>query len=231
MIARGDLAAEVGAEVVPVEQRKIIELCQKYCKFSIVATQVLGSMVSNPQPTRAEANDVATAALEGADVVMLSEETANGDFPIESVNEMRKILVYVQDNLPVRAIYDREGSDARRDAIAISVVMLAEQLDATAIIVETRTGAMARNVAIHRPDRRIIAVSGVKKVAQQLPMIYGTRSYWAEDIHADYGSKLAEKLYQKGYFGEGPVTVVIAKSSDPSFSVSVADTIFVKTIQ
>ncbi|MDR1197133.1 MAG: pyruvate kinase [Candidatus Nomurabacteria bacterium] len=230
MVARGDMAAEVGVEVVPVAQHRIVELCQKHCKFSIVATQLLASMENSPTPTRAEANDVATSAIEGADVVMLSEETAVGKYPVEAVAEMRKILVYVQDNLPVQAVYRREGSDKRRDALAMSVVMLAEQLNANAIIVESRSGAMARNVAIHRPDRRIIAVSGQKHVAQQLPMIYGTRSYYADDIHANYGSKLAEKLYAEGYFGDGPVTLVIAKSSDPNFEASVADTIFIKTI-
>ncbi|MDR2524548.1 MAG: pyruvate kinase [Candidatus Nomurabacteria bacterium] len=231
MVARGDMGYEVGAVIVPVIQHKIIELCQKHCKLSIVATQMMGSMENNPQPTRAETNDVATAAIEGADVVMLSEETAVGKYPSEAVAEMRKTLVYVQENLPVHAIYRREGSDKRRDALAISVVMLAEQLDAAAIIVETRSGKMARNVAIHRPSRRIIAVSGVKSVAQQLPLLYGTRSYHAADIHADYGSKIAERLYEQGAFGEGPVTLVIAKSSAPNFDVSVADTIFIKTIE
>jgi pyruvate kinase len=230
MVARGDMGVEIGVEVVPVVQHRIIELCQKHCKFSIVATHTMGSMVSNPTPTRAEANDVATAAIEGADVVMLSEETANGDYPREAVAEMRKILVYVQENLPVQAVYKREGSDKRRDALAMSVVMLAEQLNANAIIVETHSGAMARNVAIHRPDRRIIAVSGEKRVAQQLPLIYGTRSYYADDIHADYGSGLADRLYAEGYFGDGPVTLVIAKSSDPNFDASVADTILIKNI-
>jgi pyruvate kinase len=230
MVARGDLAYEVGNEVVPVVQRRIVELCQKHCKFSIVATQMMGSMVDSPQPSRAEASDVATAAIEGADVVMLSEETAVGKYPVEAVSEMRKILVYVQENLPIHAVYKGEGSDKRRDALAMSAVMLAEQLNATAIIVETRTGAMARNIAIHRPTQRIIAVSGVRKVAQQLPLLYGTRSYYASDIHSDYGSRLAEQLYKEGFFGDKPATIVIAKSSEPNFPVSVADTIFIKTL-
>jgi pyruvate kinase len=144
---------------------------------------------------------------------------------------MRKILVYIQDNVAIKPIYERGGDDKRRSALAMSVVMLAEQLDAAAIIVETRSGEMARNVAIHRPNRRIIAVSGVQSVAQQLPLLYGTRSYFAADIHADYGVKIAKRLYDQGAFGKGPVTLVIAKSSNSQFESSVADTIFIKVLE
>lgn len=237
MVARGDLAYEVGNEVVPVVQRKIIELCQKHCKFSIVATQMMGSMVDNPAPTRAEVSDVATAAIEGADVVMLSEESAMGKYPSEAVAEMRKILIYIQDNMPAHAIYKREGIDRRRDALAMSAVLLAEQLDAAAIIVETRTGKMAKSIAIHRPDRRIIATSGDRRVAQQLPLIYGTRSYFDDEPQPDMGERLAERLYSEGCFGNDPVTVIITKSSVPSFDLAASsdtptatDTIFVKSL-
>jgi pyruvate kinase len=231
MVARGDMGYEAGVEVVPVVQRQIVEFCQKYCKFSIIATQMMGSMVDNPQPSRAEASDVANAAIQGADVVMLSEESAVGKYPSEAVAEMRKILVYVQDNVAVKPIYTRETTDDRRDALATSAVMLAEQLDAAAIIVETFSGEMARNVAIRRPNRRIIAVSGVQSVAQQLPLLYGARSYYAADIHADYGVKIVERLYGQGLFGDGPATFVIVKSSNSQFESSVADTIFIKTLE
>jgi len=231
MVARGDMGYEAGVEVVPVVQRKIIEFCQKYCKLSIIATQMMGSMVDNPEPTRAEASDVANAAIQGADVVMLSEESAVGDYPSEAVAQMRKILVYVQDNVTIKPIYTREAVNDYRDALATSAVNLAEQLNAAAIVVETRSGEMARNVVIHRPNRRIIAVSGVKSVAQQLPLLYGTRSYYAADIHADYGLKISKKLHSKGLFGESPVTLVIVKSSDSQFDHSVADTIFIKTLE
>jgi len=231
MVARGDLAYEIGAEVVPVVQRKIVELCQKHCKFSIVATQTMGSMVSASQPTRAEASDVANAAISGVDVVMLSEETAVGDYPVEAVAEMRKILIYVQKNLPVKPACEHTTGDKRRDAIGESVVKLAERLKASAIIVETFTGLMARNVAIHRPLAQVITVSGAQKVAQQLPLVYGIRSFYASDIHADYGNKLAEKLYSEGHFGDGKVTVVIVKSSNSNFEASVADTIVVKVLK
>ena len=97
MVARGDLAYEAGAEIVPIVQRKLIALCRQYCKLCIVATQMMGSMVDNPRPTRAEVSDVATAVLLGADAVMLSDETANGKYPIEAIKEMKKVILYTQD--------------------------------------------------------------------------------------------------------------------------------------
>ena len=94
MVARGDLAVEAGAEVVPIVQRQIISLCRQYGKLSIVATQMMSSMVDNPEPTRAEVSDVATAVIMGADTVMLSDETANGSYPIETVKAMKKVIMY-----------------------------------------------------------------------------------------------------------------------------------------
>lgn len=98
MVARGDLAVEAGAEVVLIVQRQIIALCRKYGKLSIVATQMMASMVNAPEPTRAEVSDVATATIQGSDVVMLSDETANGHYPVEAVASMKKTILYTQDN-------------------------------------------------------------------------------------------------------------------------------------
>ena len=92
MVARGDMAVEAGAEVVPIIQRKLIAMCRAHAKLCIVATQMLSSMVDNPEPTRAEVSDVATAVVQGADVVMLSDETANGKYPVETVKEMKKVI-------------------------------------------------------------------------------------------------------------------------------------------
>lgn len=90
MVARGDLAVEAGAEIVPVIQRRIVALCRKHGKLVIVATQMMGSMVDHPEPTRAEVSDVANAVIQGSDVVMLSDETANGNYPVETVQAMQK---------------------------------------------------------------------------------------------------------------------------------------------
>jgi len=101
MVARGDLAVETEPESVPIVQRKIIGLCQRYGKISIVATQMLASMTDNPEPTRAEVSDVATAVIVGSDAVMLSEETAAGDYPVEAVKFMKRIVTYTEANNPL----------------------------------------------------------------------------------------------------------------------------------
>ncbi len=222
MVARGDLAVEAGAEVVPVVQRRIIALCQKHCKFSIVATQMMASMVDNPEPTRAEVSDVATAAIEGADAVMLSEETAMGKYPVETVKAMKKTILYAQENMPINPLYVREGSDKRRDSIAESAVILADRTNADAIIVETTSGKMARNIAIHRPECPIIAVASDEHVANQMELIYNTLGVYGE---AGQGREVAERLHDQGIFGEPPATIVMVKRASDGDDSPVANTV------
>jgi pyruvate kinase len=214
MVARGDLAVEAGAEVVPVVQRQIIALCQKYCKFSIVATQMLASMVDNPEPTRAEVSDVATAAIEGADVTMLSDETAMGKYPVAAVQTMAKTILYAQNHQPVNPLYAREGSDTMRDAIADSAVVLAEKVHADAICVETTTGRMARNIAIHRPRVPILAVSQNERVANQMSLLYNTLGF---NGHGDdYGWTTLKNMQQSGFFGDADKVRVVVVRRVPS---------------
>lgn len=222
MVARGDLAVEAGAETVPIIQRKIIALCQKHCKFSIVATQMLASMVDNPEPTRAEVSDVATAAIEGVDVVMLSDETAMGKYPIEAVNAMRETILYAQNNMPVSPLYIREGSDKRRDSIAESAVLLAERTNAAAIIVETQSGKMAHNISIHHPKCPIIAVATTDRIANQVEMSYNTHSFYGG---VGEGYVVAEKLFADGVFGEAPATVVMVRHNLDGAPIRTANTI------
>lgn len=227
MVARGDLAVEAGAEVVPVVQRQIIALCQKHCKFSIVATQMMASMVDNPEPTRAEVSDVATAAIEGADVVMLSDETAMGKYPVEAVQSMRKTIVYAQENLPINPLYVREGSDKHRDSIAESAVILADRTDADAIIVETTSGKMAMNIAIHRPKCTVIAVASTDRVANQTELLYNTRGYYGEPGE---GNAVAQKLFAQGFFGKDPATVVMVRRSSDGTPAKIANTVQLQLI-
>ena len=126
MVARGDLAVEAGASVVPIVQRRIIELCRKYGRISIVATQMMASMVDSPEPTRAEVSDVATAVILGADTVMLSDETAGGKYPIETIKAMRDVILYTQDNINVDQVdvHIPEKSDIE-DSISHAAVDLA----------------------------------------------------------------------------------------------------------
>ena len=160
MVARGDLAVEAGAEVVPIVQRKIIALCRKYGKLSIVATQMMASMVDAPEPTRAEVSDVANAAIQGVDTVMLSDETANGSYPLETIAAMKRVILYAQEHTKVRPLEQVvQMKSEMLDAISAAAVKLAEQLGVHAIVAETKSGATAANIAAHRPNLPIISAT------------------------------------------------------------------------
>ena len=231
MVARGDLAVEAGAEVVPIVQRRIIALCRRYGKLSIVATQMMASMVDAPQPTRAEVGDVATAVLQGADVVMLSDETANGSYPIETVVAMKKAILYTQEHSTVSPAEEVLTEHAQRDAIAAAAVSLAEHLKVDAIVAETKSGATAINIAAHRPNLPIISVSSELRAAQQLSLSYANKSFVRPDGETA-GLSLANELNSQGFFGEaeGGVKVVIVSGKQPGL-VGTTDTIRVRVLE
>lgn len=230
MVARGDLAVEVGAEVVPIVQRRIIALCRKYGKLSVVATQMMMSMFENPEPTRAEVNDVANAVIQGADVVMLSDETAAGKYPLEAVAAMKKVILYTQDHAPVAPLDDHIAArNPRRDAISAAAVQLAEQLKVSAIIAETKSGATAANIASHRPNLPIISVTSEERSAQQLALNYANRSYVRPDS-PEAGYDLGMELKAEGFFGEEPATVIIVSGQQPGI-IGTTDTIKVRVLE
>lgn len=215
MVARGDLAVEAGAEVVPVVQQRIISLCRKHGKLSIVATQMMGSMVDNPEPTRAEVNDVANAVIQGAGTVMLSDETANGKYPIETVKAMRKTILYTQENSSVSLVVDNEVKRSKGDtAISHAAVCLAKEIDAKVIVAETSTGATAINLAAYHPNVPIVCVTDKPETAQSLALHYATRSY-VRPSGLESAAKLAEELKQEGYFGDQPTIVVLVSGHTP----------------
>ena len=231
MIARGDMAYEVAPEVVPIIQRKAVALCRKHGKISIVATQTMGSMVDNPQPSRAEVSDVANAVIQGADVVMLSDESATGKYPEETVKAMRDVIMYTQEHAAVSPIDDivERGEDEALNAISLAAVELAEQIDADALIVETKSGQTAATVAANRPARPIYAVTSSSRVAQQLGLNYATRSFIRPDGEFA-GLELAKELKANGTFGSKEnITVVIVSGRQPGL-VGGTDTIRVRTV-
>ena len=230
MVARGDLAVEAGAEVVPIVQRRLIALCRKHGKLSIVATQMMASMVDSPEPTRAEVSDVANAVIQGADTVMLSDETANGTYPLETVAAMKKVILYTQENSPVATIHDYAiAKNIQLDAISAAAVSLAEQLNVDAIIAETKSGATAANIAAHRPNLPIISVTSELRSAQQLGLNYANRSYVRPDAD-DAGFDLAKELKAEGLFGDEKVTVIIVSGQQPGI-VGTTDTIKVRVLE
>lgn len=229
MIARGDLAIETLPESVPIVQRKIIGLGLKYAKPTIVATQMLASMTEVPEPTRAEVSDVATAVLVGADCVMLSDETANGKYPIQAVEVMKRIILYTQGNNPLKVTFsDAAQALTRQSAICESVIELANSLDATAVVAETKSGATALQLASRRPLRPVIAVTSDTRVAQQLSIVYGTKSYVRPDDK--YAATKLTNWLQKNKVLKAGDMVVTASGKYPG-TVGTTDTIKVRVLQ
>lgn len=213
MVARGDMAVEAGAEIVPIVQRKLVKLCREHAKVCIVATQTMGSMVDNPEPSRAEVSDVANAVIQGADVVMLSDETANGKYPLETVKALKKVILYTQNNAEVLPLArDPQSNNPNYDAIAAAAARLAEQIDADAIICQTASGATAFSMAAQRPTLPIITVTGDKRVANQLALAYANSAF-VRPYSANFGLDLAKELKESGYLqvpkGKRELTVVI----------------------
>lgn len=231
MVARGDLAVEAGAEVVPIVQRKIIALCRKHGKLSIVATQMMASMVDAPEPTRAEVSDVANAVVQGADTVMLSDETANGNYPLETVAAMKKVILYTQEHTKVGGLHEViQMKNSQQDAISTAAVGLAEQLKVVAIVCETKSGATAANIAAHRPNMPIVSVTSVPRAAQQLALSYANKSFVRPDGEKA-GLDLARELKLQNFFDEdGPVTVAIVSGKQPGL-VGATDTIRVRVLE
>ncbi len=199
MVARGDMAVEAGAEVVPIVQRKLIAMCREHSKLCIVATQMMSSMVDNPEPTRAEVSDVANAVIQGADAVMLSDETANGKYPVETVKAMKKVILYTQNHSHVSPInHEVTGDYKNYDAIAGGVVSLAEKINADVILCQTASGATAAAIAAQRPKLPIVTVTSNPRVAGQLALTYANSAF-VRPYTETYGLDLAQELKDNGY--------------------------------
>lgn len=176
MVARGDLGIEIPIEQVPIVQKMIIEKCNQQAKPVITATQMLDSMIRNPIPTRAEATDVANAVFDGTDALMLSGETAFGQYPVEAAATMAKIAQYAEDSIMYKAIMEERKIYTRSiitDAIAFSASESAKTLGADCIITATQSGYTARKISKYKPRIPVLAVTTNKKVMNQLALSYG----------------------------------------------------------
>lgn len=178
MVARGDLGVQIPAERVPLEQKRIIRLCNQAGKPVITATQMLESMIKNPRPTRAEAGDVANAILDGTDCVMLSGETANGQFPEAAVSVMDQIARTVEASDEYKRILDERrnflaSSEDIADAIADAAAQTADRIGAVALVVPTLRGNTARLISRHRPRRKIVAATPSETVQRRLLLHWG----------------------------------------------------------
>ncbi len=209
MIARGDLAVETPAESVPIVQRQIIGLGQRYGKPTIVATQMLASMTDAPEPTRAEVSDVATAAILAADCVMLSDETASGKYPIEAVQTMKRIVLYAEAHKPLSVIFPGHEDHSRQGAISRAIVNLAENIAAKAIVAETKSGDTALQIAALRNHTPLIAVTSDDRTAQQLAIVFAVKSY-VRPIDKHAAKKLTDWLLQGKVLHKGDIVLTVS---------------------
>lgn len=216
MVARGDLGVELPPEDVPVIQKMIVRKCNEVGVPVIIATQMLESMIENPRPTRAEANDVANAVMDGADAVMLSAETSIGRFPIEAVHTMDRIIRKAEeqhrDHLDMVKVPENHDG-ATFDAISRAACVIANEIKAKAIVVITHSGYSAMNTAKYRPNSRIIAITARDKILRRLNIIWGVRGMIIPDFVVDTDSafrRINEELRRRGYVESGEYVVYTA---------------------
>jgi pyruvate kinase len=184
MVARGDLGIEIPIERVPTVQRRLLELAGRHSRPSITATQMLASMASSPRPTRAEVSDVTAAIYQGTDAVMLSEETAVGEYPVEAVRLMDRIAREAEPDLPYGDwVFNRavgEGGDVA-NSVARAAVGSTYTLGLAALVVPTRSGRTARLVSAHRPRVPVLAISPRLETVRRLQLLFGVECHLAED--------------------------------------------------
>lgn len=215
MVARGDLGIETSPETVPTVQKQIITKCHAAAKPVITATQMLDSMIRNPRPTRAEASDVANAVLDGTDAIMLSGETASGQFPVESVTTMVKIAEEAErlmTSMRSKMPFSEPRIFTAAGAICHAAVFTANETKARAIIAPTISGATARLMASFRPEVPLIAVTPSPMVQRQLALYWGTYPLLTKRLsNTDEVLTDAINVAQaKGFVGEGDTVVLTA---------------------
>ncbi|MBE7080865.1 MAG: pyruvate kinase [Clostridiales bacterium] len=205
MVARGDLGVEIPYVELPNIQKHIISECRIHGKRVITATEMLESMIHNPRPTRAEISDVANAVYDGTSAVMLSGETAAGNFPVESVNAMAKIVEHAEEHIEYIQTIDNFEIETTSEALSHSAATLAKDLHAKAIVVCTRTGGTARKVSRFRPNINIIGITTDIHAYRQLALSWGvlpvmTDEYTSIDILFYFAKEIAKRsgLVQKG---------------------------------
>ena len=217
MVARGDLGVEIPPEEVPLVQKRIVAECLRLNKICIVATHMLDSMQKNPTPTRAEVSDVSNAVFEKCDAIMLSGESASGDFPVESVAMEAKIAsrmesVFDYHKISEKALHNRNFSGD--DAIAFSVANTVILTDAKLIIAFSKSGATSRRLSSYRPSCPIISVSSLNSVVRKLCLNWGVYGYYYPNVIRDmnFFETAANDIAKK--FGVQPGEVIVMTGGD-----------------
>ncbi len=215
MVARGDLGVEVPPEDVPALQKLIIRTCRHAGKPVVVATQMLESMVHSPTPTRAEASDVATAVYDGADAVMLSAETAVGEYPAEAVAMMDRIIYRVERDPAYRKIMEAERhapEATAADAITAAARQVAGTVGAAAVVTFTSTGSTTFRAARERPNVPILGLTPNPATARLLAMVWGVHPVLTRELHsfAEMVDDATRVASEEGFAGPGERLVITA---------------------
>ena len=215
MVARGDLGVEMPLEKVPGIQKHMTRAARAAGKPVVVATQMLESMITNPVPTRAEVSDVATAIFEGADAVMLSAESAAGQYPVEAVATMNRIAEEVETDSNYRSIIhaQRTAPEATgADAIADAARQIAETLDLPATVCWTSSGSTALRVARERPNSPIVAISPNESTGRRLSLVWGVHCIVAEDARDldDMVDRACRMAFREGFAKAGQRIIIVA---------------------
>lgn len=215
MVARGDLGVEIPSEEVPHIQKLLIEKCNQAGKPVITATQMLDSMQQNPRPTRAEASDVANAILDGSDAIMLSGETAAGDYPVESVETMDKIARRAEEAFDYRSVVStrrREKHGNMTEAIGQAAAYTAINLGVKAVLAPTRSGQTARMIAKYRPGCPIIALTSTEKNSKKLSLVWGVYSIVGRNVRSidEVIQDSVDQSVLHGYLENGDAVIITA---------------------
>ena len=215
MVARGDLGVELPPEDVPGLQKDMIRECRLAGKPVVVATQMLESMISTPAPTRAEASDVATAVYDGADCVMLSAETAIGEYPREAVEMMDRIIASTEEDRSYRRILhalQAEPEATAADAISAGAAQVAQTIGAAAIVTYTMSGSTAVRAARERPYAPIIVLTNKLETARKLALLWGAHCVQTEDVRTttEMADKARRMAVSQGFAKTGDTLVVTA---------------------
>jgi pyruvate kinase len=215
MVARGDLGVEMPLEKVPGLQKRITRNARRLGKPVVVATQMLESMITSPVPTRAEVSDVATAVFDGADAVMLSAESAAGDFPIEAVSTMNRIAEEVENDPLYRSIIANQRASAEAtgaDAIAMATRDVAETLDLKAIVAWTASGATGLRISRERPEPPILALTPIVNTARRLALAWGVHAIVTEDARDvdDMATRACQLAAAEGFAHTSQRIIVVA---------------------
>jgi pyruvate kinase len=233
MVARGDLAVEIPLWDVPQVQKRIIKTANEAAKPVITATQMLLSMVDSPRPARAETSDVANALYDGTDAVMLSEETAIGNYPVDAVAVMAKICVATEKKLCKPGAYRKLPGHRRHlvpDAVAAAACMLARHLQATALVVPTRTGSTAIKIGACRPTAPIVAIGTHLEAVGRMTLVWGVIPIYGEELltHESMLMEAERRAEAAGLVEKGDVLVITA--GFPVGGPGSTNTVTVKTV-